>query len=67
MIHNFAISREYRNKALSKDGYSRAIEIDTKKSSYMGKKWKDLGSFGKRKFENAIVLKQVDRVKILYT
>ena len=34
----------------------RVVEIDTAKAEYKGLMWKDLGSYGKKKFENLLFL-----------
>lgn len=45
----------------------RVVEVDTNKAVYRGFPWKSLGSFGKRKFENLIVLSDTsEKVKVLY-
>ena len=71
MQTEFGIIAEHHNKALEKDGYVKALVVDTKKATWKGMKWKELTSFGKRKFENLIVLKMFgknpeQRIKILY-
>lgn len=49
-----------------KDGY-RIVEVDTKKATYRGMPWHSLGSFGKRKFENIVVMKDTsEQVKVIY-
>ena len=41
--------------------------IDTKKAKYQGKAWLSLGDFGKRKFENMLILtKQKPLAKVMY-
>ena len=65
-MNDFAITREYRNSALRADGYSKGIEVDTNKAVFRDIPWKLLGEFGKRKFENVLVLRETDNVKILY-
>lgn len=43
------------------------ITIDTSKATFQGMEWQTLGDFGKRKFENLLVLKNpTERVKIIY-
>lgn len=43
------------------------VFIDTEKARYQGLAWKDLGDFGKRKFENLLFLeRQPKRVIIKY-
>lgn len=47
----------------------RILEIDTKKASYKNIPWVSLGSFGKRKFENFVFLKNArgnGKLKISY-
>ena len=49
-----------------KNGIS-VVMIDTKIASYQGFSWKSLGDFGKRKFENILVLSRPkERMKITY-
>jgi len=49
-----------------KNGY-RIVEVDTKKANYRGISWRNLGGFGKRKFENLIVMLDTsEQVKIIY-
>lgn len=61
MNPNFAIIRERK-----KDEFT-VVEVDTKKATYQGKKWQSLGDFGKRKFENLLVLGRAgERLKIIY-
>ncbi len=48
------------------DGF-KVFEVDTKKSTYFGISWKDLGAYGRKKFENLVILKNSeDRIKVLY-
>lgn len=43
------------------------FEVDTSKATYQGMAWRTLGDFGKRKFENALVLQNAQtRSKIIY-
>ena len=44
----------------------KVIEVDTSKASYQGVSWKTMGAFGKRKFENLLVLEQRERTHIIY-
>lgn len=44
----------------------RIIEVDTKKASYQGVPWQTMGDYGKRKFENLLVLEKKERVHIIY-
>lgn len=44
------------------------FEVDTKKATFHGLKWRDLGGFGKKKFENLVYLESTKKpMKILYT
>ena len=48
------------------DAYT-VIDIDTKKATYQGRKWLDMGPFYRRKFENFIVLTRPrERLKFQY-
>lgn len=43
------------------------IAIDTSKASYQGLKWRTLGDFGKRKFENLLFLtRSKEQLEIRY-
>lgn len=43
------------------------VEVDVDKAKYQGRPWKSLGDFGKRKFENMLVLKRpTEKLKIRY-
>ena len=47
----------------------KVLEVNTTKSIYRGMPWRELGTWGKRKFENVIVLKNTEKgkpIKILY-
>lgn len=44
----------------------KIIEVDTKKASYQGVLWQTMGDYGKRKFENLLVLEKKERVHIIY-
>jgi len=45
----------------------KVFEIDTTKSHFFGIPWKTLGSYGKKKFENLIVLHNPrERLKFIY-
>jgi hypothetical protein len=49
-----------------KSGF-KCFVVNTNEAKYKNIKWKDLGSFGKRKFENLLVLSNAkQRTKILY-
>lgn len=44
-----------------------AVEIDTNHATHQGRKWKELGDWGKRKFENLLILtRPKERIKIVY-
>jgi hypothetical protein len=43
---------------------AKVLVVDTKKSHYHGLKWRDLGAWGKRKFENVLVLKNADEQRL---
>lgn len=61
MEYNFGIKKE-----TMKDGY-KILFIDTNKAKWQGIVWRTLGDFGKRKFENAIVLHRAkERLKFVY-
>jgi hypothetical protein len=48
-------------------GDQTVIEVDTKKATYQGLAWQTLGDFGKRKWENLLVLSRpTERVKVIY-
>lgn len=50
-----------------KDGYTGVFEVDTNKVTWQGIRWKQLGDFGKRKFENFLVLTvPTERIKVRY-
>jgi hypothetical protein len=71
MKPKFAISGQYVNKSLQRDGYTKALEVNTKESSFQGRKWESLSDYHKRKFENLLVLNntardRTERIKILY-
>ena len=49
-----------------KDGFTTVV-IDTSKATYQGMKWKTLGDFGKRKFQNLLIItRPKERLKIIY-
>lgn len=53
-------------KETMKDGF-KIITIDTKKAKWQKIAWRTLGDWGKRKFENAIVLhRSKERLKFIY-
>ena len=43
------------------------VSIDTSKVTYQGRPWRTLGDWGKRKWENLLVLSRPkERIKIIY-
>lgn len=42
------------------------VLVDVDKAEYQGRNWKTLGDFGKRKYENLLVLKAKEPIKIRY-
>ena len=42
------------------------VTVDVDKVEYQGRNWKTLGDFGKRKYENLLVLKAKEPIKIRY-
>lgn len=44
----------------------KIIEVDTKRAKYQGVSWRTMGDYGKRKFENLLVLEQRERTHIIY-
>ena len=42
------------------------VTVDVDKAEYQGRNWKTLGDFGKRKYENLLVLKAKEPIKIRY-
>ena len=49
-----------------KDGYT-VLTIDTKKAKWQGIVWRTLGDFGKRKFENFLILTRAkEKLKLIY-
>ncbi len=62
MKPNLAIVREMRW-----DNGLKLLWIDTKKAMYRDINWKDLGSFGKYKFETLLMLKYAPtEIKAIY-
>lgn len=62
MRPDLAIVKEKKRE----DGFTH-IAIDTKKATYQGHKWQDMGNVGRRKFENFLVLSRPhERLKIHY-
>lgn len=48
------------------DGF-KVVEVDTGKATFQGRPWVSLGDFGKRKFENMLVLtRPKERIKVIY-
>ena len=61
MYPEFGIKKE-----TMKDGYT-FLSINTAQAKWQGIAWRTLGDFGKRKFENAIILHRAkERLKIVY-
>ncbi len=49
-----------------KDGYT-TVCIDTSKATFRGIKWRTLGDFGKRKFQNLLIItRSKERLKFIY-
>jgi len=44
----------------------RVVEVDTSKATYQGVSWRTMGDYGKRKFENLLVLEKKERIHIIY-
>lgn len=50
----------------TRDGF-KVLEVNTRKATLFGIPWRALGSSGKRKFENLLVITHSqDRIKVLY-
>ena len=48
------------------DGFT-VLSIDTQKAKYHGMAWQSMGDFGKRKFENLLVISRPrERLKLVY-
>ncbi len=61
MKPNFAIINEQQQ------GEYLVLTIDTSKATYQGVPWRTMGDFGKRKFENFLVLSNAQRrIKPIY-
>jgi len=61
MKPDFGITRERH-----KDGFT-ILEIDTSKATYQGHKWKEMGDFYRRKFENYLIItRSRERLKFRY-
>lgn len=52
MNHDFAIVAERTH------GGRTVVSIDTNKAAIRGLRWRDLGEFGKKKFENLLIIKR---------
>lgn len=60
--------RQHWNEAMIEDGYTKIYDVDTKKCVYRGQKVSELGSFGRRKFENLLVLSHPkENIKVIYS
>lgn len=45
----------------------RVYEVDTEKARYFNIAWRDLGSLGRRKFENLLFFKEINgAMKVIY-
>lgn len=61
MKPNFAIINEQQH-----DGFT-VLTVDTSKATYQGVAWRMMGDFGKRKFENYLVINRApQRIKPIY-
>lgn len=61
MRHNLAAKH-----VRTRDGVL-VFEVDTTKATYRGMSWKSLGRYGRRKFENLLVLQNsTDPIHIIY-
>lgn len=61
------IPHTFAERAVRTHEFGRVLEVDTKKARYFNIPWHSLGSFGKRKFENLLVLSKTgDLAKIIY-
>lgn len=56
----------HTNSNLRDDGYDVCWEVDTKRATYRGQPLCELGSVGKRKFENLVRLQKRTRIKFIY-
>lgn len=60
-LHNFA------DKLVRSVPAGRVYEIDTAKARYFNFAWRDLGSFGRRKFENLLFFRDSSQpMKVIY-
>lgn len=60
MKPEFGIIKEH------KDNHFTHIVVDTKKATYGGYSWYNLGDFGRRKLENVIFFSRGSAVKVHY-
>lgn len=61
------MTHEYASTVRQHNGVFKVITIDTAKARLFGIPWLTLGDYGKRKFENLLVLKDSkERLKIRY-
>ena len=61
MKNNFGIS------SIRRIGDYTVATIDTNQATFQGYKWHDLGAFGKRKFENLVVISRAsEQTKVIY-
>ena len=61
MYPEFGITKE-----TMKDGYT-FLSINTAKAKWQGIAWRTLGDFGKRKFENFLILTRAkEKLKLIY-
>lgn len=61
MSPEYAILREY-----TQDGFTTVV-IDTTKATYQGMKWLEMNDFGRRKFENWLMLNRTnEKLKFVY-
>ena len=60
-MHDYAITRKKEMDGLT------VLFIDTKKAKWFRHPWKDLNEYGKRKFENLLVMKNSrQKLKVIY-
>lgn len=58
---------ELASKIVADSGDFKVLEVHTKKAHYFNIPWTSLGNYGKRKFENLIVLSNAKvKLKIRY-
>lgn len=62
--------KEFAVKRIRGDEHNKVVIVDTKNATYKGLPWKNLGTFGKRKFENLLVIENHHSIggkpKIIY-